>query len=285
MIEPVDPFPATPPESGLIPSCRKLDRVVEGDGRWAMGYGYVPEAQGPGAYARSMFNADNIGSDTYKASEVDPTQNTEVHGYPIILTAEESCGFSGVMHQDEYEGRARRRLEAMGSKILEWEFWTGEVAQLDALSPDEFHWLANANAVDLTPAAGAQTPRMALSILEEALGDVGTGAGMIHCTRRMAMLMPDRWSEGLLYSQLDSSIVLGSGYPGTGPTGADPAAGEQWVYATNVVVVRLGEIQLWPTEAAQAVDQRKNTLAYKAERVGSATWDGNCHFAIRVALS
>jgi hypothetical protein len=260
MIEPVDPFPATPPESGLIPSCRKLDRVVEGDGRWAMGYGYVPEAQGPGAYARSMFNADNIGSDTYKASEVDPTQNTEVHGYPIILTAEESCGFSGVMHQDEYEGRARRRLEAMGSKILEWEFWTGEVAQLDALSPDEFHWLANANAVDLTPAAGAQT-------------------------RRMAMLMPDRWSEGLLYSQLDSSIVLGSGYPGTGPTGADPAAGEQWVYATNVVVVRLGEIQLWPTEAAQAVDQRKNTLAYKAERVGSATWDGNCHFAIRVALS
>lgn len=281
--EPVDAPQATPPKSGLIAAVQEIDRLHEvADTAFGLGgVAYRPEAAGPGGRARSA-STDNEGADVYDPVGEDNKAGL-VTAYPIVLSAEETCSAIG-WTQNDYEGRARRRLEAIGGKILEREFWTGEVAQLDDLDPDVYQWLAQTQAVDVTPAGGATDPKRALGIIEDVLGRTGIGTGFIHMSRKAAIMMPDRWGDGPLITWPDSVVAIGAGYNGVGPTGAPPADGEQWVYATDLCDVWLGEIRMFPETLDQAMDPRKNTISYRAERFGAASWDGNTHIAIRVTV-
>jgi hypothetical protein len=294
MPNPVDAPEVAEPKAGLVPVARELDRVHEiSDQDFGLGgITYRPETV-DGAQARSN-STDNAGTDVNRSPNEDRKSNGLVTGYPIVLTVDETCTTFG-WKQADYEGRANRRLIALGGKALEWEFWTGEVAKADGLDPAIYQWLAQDRvaesggvpahgAVDLTPAGGALDPRHALAELEEALGESGTGVGVIHMSRRMAILMPDRWTEGPMITWPDSAVAVGAGYPGVGPDGAPPSPGEEWVYATNLVDIWLGETHLFPNTLAEALDRGKNTISYKAERLGAVTWDGNAHFAIRVQI-
>lgn len=287
---PVDAPEAAPPKSGLIEAVKAIGRLHEG-ADVHIGIGgvvYKPEAAGPGARARSM-RTDNEGADVYNPAGED-TKNVPgiegsglVSGYPVALEAEETCSAFG-WTEANYEDRVRRRLEALQSKILEREFWTGEVARLDGLDPAVYQWLAQTTAVDITPAGGALDPRHALGLIETVLGETGIGTGFIHMSRSAAIVMPDRWGDGPLITWPDSVVAIGAGYPGTAPDGSAAADGEQWVYATDVCDVWLDEIQIFPSTLAEALDKRKNTISYKASRMAVATWDGNTHVAIRVTI-
>lgn len=308
LTEAVDAPKATPPQSGLIAAADKVGRLTieTTESKWAVGgLAYLPEAAGPGAKVHSVLDFDNEGSDAMRAANVDMkvgnsangSQAGVISGYPILLVTEEthsSIGFTAA----NYEERARRRLEAIQSKLLEWEFWTGEVAQLDGLDPAIYQWLAqsrvNAAAgppaipahgtVDITPGGGAVDPKHALGLLEQALGEEGIGSGFIHMTRQMGILMPDRWSDGPLITWPDSVVVPGAGYPGTGPNGATPAAGESWVYATDLCDVRLGPVSVFPDSLDEALDRSKNTVSFRAERFAVVTWDGYAHYAVRTTI-
>lgn len=293
--ETVDAPEITPPQSGLIPAADKIGRVHEvDDDRFGVGgITYRPETLG-GARARST-QSDAEGADV-NTSDNEDHKGGLVTAYPIVLSVEETCSAMSIRDQAVYEGRARRRLLALGGQVLEREFWTGEVAQQDGLDPAVYQWLAQQRvdaagdvpahgAVDLTPAGGATDPRHALGIIEQALGDTGTGAGFIHMSRKMATMMPDRWSDGPLITWPDSVVSIGAGFPGTvGPDGTEAPDGEEWVYGTNLCDVWLGSVQLFPNTLAEALDRRKNTISYRAERFGAVSWDGNVHVAIRVTV-
>src|SRR4051794_5510698 len=107
----VDAPQAAPPKSGLIEAVRQIGRLHEGDNA-RIGNGgvtYHPEAAGPGQYALSPRDTTHRGSDVYTGDGADPkgsgvSGNTGdmVNGYPVTLTAEESCSAFG-WNAENYE--------------------------------------------------------------------------------------------------------------------------------------------------------------------------------------
>jgi hypothetical protein len=111
---------------------------------------------------------------------------------------------------------------------------------------------------------------------------------MIHMTRLMATVLAHkgalRREGGLLLTILDTIVVPGVGYLGTGPDDAMPAAGE-WMYATGMVKVWRGTVQLFPASdderewMSQALDRAANTVTARAERPYMVGFDPCCHAA------
>lgn len=302
---PVEAPKAVPPQSGLLAACDKIDRLFEGpevDEHFGLGgITYAPESTGRGAFAHSVMS-DTEGTEADRADESDVKTGSFagasadaliVSGYPFEVVIEETCSAFGWQAND-YEARVQRRLKALQSKIIEWEFWTGELAQADGLDPAVYQWLSQERVaaaggvpahgvVDLTPAGGAVDSKHALALLEKALGEGGTGTGFIHTSRQMAILMPDRWTDGPIITWPDSVVAVGSGYPGTGPDGTTPD-GEEWVYATNLCAIWLSRPKVYPETLEQAVNRKKNTITYRAERTAAVSWDGDIHVGVRVTI-
>jgi len=80
-------------------------------------------------------------------------------------------------------------------------------------------------------------------------------------------------------------IISGTGYPGTGPGGAAPAAGSAWAYATGPIQVRVGDTQVFPETLPEAMDRIHNKIEYRAERFAAANFDPCCHFAVLVDIA
>lgn len=121
----------------------------------------------------------------------------------------------------------------------------------------------------------AQTAAVGLSYLEDAIGATGR-MGMIHATPAIGaawqMFPADRQQENPLRSINGTPIVLGGGYIGTDPaSGATPAAGQGWAFATGPVEVRLGPTVI--TDIRESLDRSDNSVTFRAERYFLATWD------------
>lgn len=221
---------------------------------------------------------------------------TNVSYYPYIVEVPYTCSTWGFQEND-YEGRALRQLEAGLSKAIEREFWTGEK---NPANMNLTFWTPNDDTHVLNPGGAAAPvavdPATALVLLEAALGSCyGGTAGMLHATTATA----ERWS-GAYFIDADEEfedrmlrtrsrediVIVGAGYPGTGPFGQpDPADGTQWAFATGPVDVRLGEPMIYPETMAEALDRATNTVTFRGERVAAANWDGCCSFAVLVDLS
>lgn len=304
--DPIDPPKVTPPQTGLIVAADKAGRLHEHDqhDRWEIGgYVYRPVGVGKGiARVRSVLDYSDEGSDQDRAADEDVKTGDQgqiglITGYPFLLEAEETCPAFG-FNDANYQQRATDALLRLQSKLLEWEFWTGEVATLMGLDSETYQWLAQDwvaeaagpplvpghGAIDITPGAGAVDPKHALALLEQALGEAGDGSGFVHLTKQMAVLTPDRWPEGPIVTWPDTYVAVGAGYPGTGPDGSDPATGESWIYATNLVDVHLGPPEIYPSMLGEALDRAKNTVSFRAQRMAAVTWDGFSHFAIRATI-
>lgn len=301
---PVAPPPLRPPLISLVTSSRDaLANGDETDGRWREGFEFRPEAdKEPTIRDWCTGSGDN---DHVPSSQ--PPQDL-VQTIPWMVEVEDDCSLFGFESID-YIGRAERALAAATPKGVEREFWTGEVAT-NAGWPNLF--LANSDAVDLTPTPGtAVTLPEAFELLEDGLATCGAGLrGMIHVA---AWSTPSyslvRNEAGLLLTPRGTIVVPGVGYLGTGPDGSDPSSdGNAWLYATGIVDVRLGEIEMFGQQgqstvadgqwfdpassgfdperfAPVLVDRTVNKLAVRARRMVAATWDGACHFAVLAALN
>lgn len=301
---PVAPPPLRPPAVSLVTSAR--DALADGDetdGHWEGGFQFRPEAN-KAPTIRDVCTAD--GSNDHVPGSQPPA--ALVQTVPWLVEVEDDCslmGFAGV----DYVGRAQRALAAATPVGVEREFWSGEVAAA-AGWPNLF--LASPDATDVTPTPGTSvTLPEAFELLEDALASCGNGGrGMIHAA---AWSTPSyslvRNEAKVLLTPRGTIVVPGSGYLGTGPNGADPSAsGETWLYATGIVDVRLGPIEVFgqqgqsretagqwfdpadggfdPARFAPAlVDRDTNKLAVRARRMVAATWDGACHFAVLAALN
>jgi hypothetical protein len=119
----------------------------------------------------------------------------------------------------------------------------------------------------------AVSPAAALSYLENEIGKTGR-KGMIHATPAViAAWQKIRLAgEDPLQTANGTPVVSGDGYIAVDPDDeAAPGTGEDYIYATGPVEVRLGPVVI--TELSESLDRSDNTVTFRAERYVLATWD------------
>ena len=133
---------------------------------------------------------------------------------------------------------------------------------------------------------GAVSAVVALSYLENAIGATGR-KGIIHATPAIVTALNNLELEdvnGTLTTANGTPVVSGDGYIGSDPdAGASPTAGQDWMYATGPVEIRLGPVAM--TTVAESLDRSDNTLTFRAERYVLATWDGALQAGVLVDWS
>jgi hypothetical protein len=271
----VTPQPLTPPRVGLIASA---PTIPTSDDRWTAGFSYDPE------------NCDGeirLLADCNEETPADPPTNRELVEYmPFVIEAVDRC--STMTQSRDREGRVTRLLAAAESKAIESELWRGTKAR--AMTPDwPNRYLTSNDAEVLTDIPS--DPGEALGCLEQYLADCQVGGrGMIHASRDVvtawarAQLL--RREGNLILTILDTIVVPGAGYDGSGPAtsagGAPqaPADSDLWAYATGIVAIRLGSVTT-QSDPRETIDRSTNTQELRAQRFASAVWDC-CHGAIAI---
>ena len=201
---------------------------------------------------------------------------------PFTVQAEVGCSTMG--KQEDWVNYATDALELCQNKAIELEFWEGRLARA---AGNDNRYLANGDAVDLTPSGTAIRARYALALLEGQLADAGCGGrGYIHVPVSIASVLPlkDR-GDGVLTTTLGNYVIAGDGYTGTGTDGAATTGSSVWLYATGPVFVRLDEVQVAADDARQYINTETNTVSVKAERAASVVWDGCAHYKVLVDLA
>lgn len=268
---------ATPPRYGLIAVAPTQDTP---DGRWTAGFAFTPEQCGQGGRA-----AINCGGST---DVLDPDGNpTPVEGDAFVVWAGDACSTFGLDARD-YQGRARRQLAAIESYELANELWTGSLRDdTNAATPDTMTNVALVDTSSDTVTNGAVSPLDALGCLEQGLGSTIRGQrGMIHVTPQMLVQLVGsgavQWQGGVWVTPMQNLVVADAGYDGSGPN--SPAGATTWAYATSMIYVRLGPVEVIPGEQAEAVDRALNDIRYLAERPVAYVWDHCAHLAAEVDL-
>jgi len=216
---------------------------------------------------------------------------------PYLIVVEDTCSAFGFEAHD-FKTWASDLLDLATPAAVGKEFWHGYFAQAQGLPND---YLTNPDTVvDLTPGTVPSIAR-GQQILEDALAQTGGGGpGMIHCTpdtapsfigaRRtgpgtaVSTIAIDTWpgDPPLLLTTFDNIVVPDPGYDGLGPDNATPAAGTEYMYATDLVSAAVDTPVVIPDSFEEALDRGVNTITFRAERYAAATFDGARHFACRV---
>lgn len=266
-------LPATPPRLGLLASAPSPDLTA--DGGWLNGLVFAPEAAiGSGAAP------DDLSGYTWwrpgPGKTVDPLPTKTIGERPDLALA---CPYGIVeadtwpmqsVRSEDYVGRVTRLCAANLSRKLELELWTGAVSAAGDLGNN---CLTSTDGETLT----GGRPVTAMAQLQRYLTDTINGRGMIHCTSTVAAYW-HAWGlirrEGNLVLDLhDNIVVVGSGYTGTAPGDADPAAGVEWAYATGVIQTLVDSLMLNPDTLDAALDRSTNLVIWRAERAVMAWWD------------
>lgn len=194
------------------------------------------------------------------------------YGAPFIIDAEDTCSSRGSSTRD-YDGRARQLLESVTHAAVERELWDGPIQS--GHSGDGARWFGDGTATVLEGTAAAPipvSPKLGLALLEEFLGSVtgSAGLGTIHATRATASmlstLIPGQVNP-LTRTPLGTMFAAGSGYSGKGPTGVTPGVTERWMYATDLIEVRLHAPTV--SQLAESIDRSVNTVRTHARRTAS----------------
>lgn len=200
--------------------------------------------------------------------DVDQVAGGTPSAMPFWVEAFDRCSTMG--SRDGHDVRADALLDRITSAALAREFWTG--ALRDDAGWDVGPRLAdNPDVVVVTSGTGVSVAK-AVQLLAGAAAEVLLAPIAFHMTvgafYGFNMAGPALKAEGNLITTLRGDMVVAdAGYPGTGPDGDAPAAGEAWIYATARPVVHLGPKE--PGE--QDVDRTNNTITARASRLALIT--------------
>lgn len=195
------------------------------------------------------------------------------HADSFVVKASFECSTGGRPVAGAFE-IARRRLLAWESHEVAETLWTGVTAngQVNpsfAFGNDECDIVPT----DLSP-GNSLDPVAAIGALEEALTDVVPGGGIIHAPYGLSPYLShhnliekdgDRY-----YTTTGQTVILDSGYPGSGINNAVAAAGSTWIVGTGPVGLWRSNVFMTPNEVAEAVDRNVNNVTVFAERVWAA---------------
>lgn len=271
--------PEASPFGILSPATTVIERHDE---FWLSGYVYkIGDAR------VQVDNAVILGADlpAEVTSVVPNTGDTYGLYFPFDIQAEVEHSTFGET-PDEVEKTAKAALDVVTQKAIEVEFWGGGAAKL-ITKPNKNRYLANAASIDVTPTPGtAVKPRYGQTLLEGALGDATIGSvGTIHAPRAVAGILKLEEDKNTLFTKLGNTVVAGTGYSKTGPSGAVAGPNQYWMYATGPVTVILGDMNIVPGEVSQAIDTRVNTIKYYVDRPAAVTWSTTNVYAVLVDLS
>lgn len=269
---------------GELPAAMKAELAEWEDAAWTRGFAYWPNR-----YKRVQRRSPQDITTNFNFTT--PLSTDKVIVRPWILAADESL--TAYQAQDyDLAKRSLDGLEVGTSEGLEYEFWTGELA---TASGWENFFLAQDGSVDVTPTPDTPvSPQTGFALLQNALVDTVAngsfgGQGMIHVETDVApnLLNVRRVGRLILDLPADNIIVPGAGYTGSGPGNVDAPDGTSWMYATDVVITRIGDKKLVPMSVAEALDRSENGLpnteTYIAQRPVCAYTDQFRHFAVLVS--
>lgn len=216
------------------------------------------------------------------------TRSTEFcHVDPFVLIGSYKCPPVGRPANEAFE-IARQRLLKWEGHQLEKTLWTGAVANGTGFINPSFAF-GNPEC-DVLPvdvhAGGAVDPVAAISLLESALGD-SSGCGLIHVPFGLgAYLKNFRLLEkdgNAYYTPTGYRVVLGHGYPGSGPANAAAAANESWIFATGPITMASSDMMQVPDNLVEGFNRMVNDVEIRAERFYALGF--SCAlFAVRVSL-
>lgn len=271
-----------PPRGATL--LRSANPVTEPDDRWLAGLQYVPEACGTGdlvlaaGYCGSGFAGFPPGSDF-------PLGETVDYVPPYVAVAQECSALGGEAEMRRVEDRARRLLEACQTKGIARELWRGDIAI--AAAPDlPNNYLANSASYEDLGGGLDFSLLDGLAALEEGLAGCSCGgAGMIHTTSQVVtywqhLNLLERQPDGRLLTALGTFVVADPGNDGSPMGGVVDADGSSsWAYATGMVDVRLGPIDVLAER--NQVRERNDFVVY-AFRPFAATFEPCCHLAAQL---
>ena len=281
--------PASPPRYGLLFAAQQVmveaglysapsgPGMAEGfpaplttDLRWQGGLQWAPE---------QTLGGGIIGIDCYGATDAMTTDTNPAitTADPVVVYAEDHCSTLGWKGRD-FEGRARRQLEATQSYRIANELWMGTLAQSETL---DNAWLTDDPKI---VSGAAVAPAEALALIDIGLAHMlGGRRGMIHVSPQVLDQLATNNSitlTGQLWlSPMGNIVVADAGYPGTEPLNA--AGSDQWIFGTSIVTYRLSDVQIIPgtfsdaQKIAQSMNRSINDITIYAQREVLLQWDWN----------
>jgi hypothetical protein len=229
------------------------------------------------------------------ASKTDNVDVTYRGATPFTVMTKFDCSPVGGLETARED--ALRALSQTEPYQVENSFWTGISGGQVVAFP---HLAANAAVVDqqsivlqlaTVTVTGGATPlhvTEALGLLEGAIARCYNGVGVIHVPQA-ALPTLDAWGlvhprGAVLYTANGNRIAAGSGYPGTSPAGAAPAAGSTWLYATGAVSMRRSDIKVLDQPRSAMINRAENTLEMIVERTYVFAYDC-CLFGVLTSVS
>lgn len=209
------------------------------------------------------------------------------HADPFLALGSYTCSTGGRPAGEAFE-IARQRLLTWEGRQIERTLWTG-ITENGTLNPSFAFGndTCGFEPIDISP-AGALDPVTAIALLEESLGDLVACGGMIHVPFGLASYLADHHllvrDDDAYFTPTGFRVVLGHGYPGSGPANAPATAGETWIFATGPIVLARSNVIMVPNELPEAVDRLINNVTVRAERFYSIGWSCDL-LAIRVTLT
>lgn len=207
---------------------------------------------------------------------------------PFLALGSYDCSPVGRPADEAFE-IARRRLLAWEGRQVERTLWTGVTANGNVNPSFAF---GNPDCdilpVDVSP-AGSLDPVTAIALLEEQLGDLVACGGTIHVPYGLAAYLVDHRllinnGGDEYFSPTGFRVVVGHGYPGSGPGNAPAAAGETWIFATGPLVAVRSNVMMVPNNVEEGVNRLINNITVRAERFYAVGFSCSL-LAVRVKLT
>jgi len=135
--------------------------------------------------------------------------------------------------------------------------------------------------VTVLAGGAAKPPIVALSYLENAIAETGR-KGFIHATpATITQLNTDTFLDPeQLITTNGNQVVSGDGYVGARANGVAPGTGQDWMFASGPVEVRVSSLAI--TDLRESLDRSDNVITFRAERWVLATWDTSLQVAVLV---
>lgn len=264
---------------------------------WQQGVTWIERCGGAGtAYDECIAVTGTGGTPAAQASLADNVDQLSRGATAFTVFAEFDCSPVG---QDYVQDKAAEALSKMEAYQITRAFWTGTAGKAGTTDQTTVwpHLAANTTLDDplgirLQTAAsplvtGGEDPAVALGQLESGLASCYGGQGVIHIP---LLALPSFKANNLIKRETEDEpwrtaagnlVVPGSGYTGSSPAGAAPAAGTSWIYATGAVFGFRSDVYV--RQFPDTFDRAENTVRMMASRTYLFGYEC-CHLAALVNL-
>lgn len=271
----VQPPIVTPAPYGLLSA---VELRPDGESFWRLGTTWQDTCPQGGSTIEPCYTSAPAVTGTSFSKSANATR-TNWGATPFTIYAEVDC--SAPAFWDDKEAYVRTAFERVEQWQLERIFWTGTVdgvanaalphlAATSAVTEQGLGYVTTLQLAATQVTGTAISAPMALGAVESALANCLRGVqGIIHISNDIASVLAEAnllvrdgprlrtWNGNL--------VVVGNGYPRSGPDGSDPGLGYGWMFGTGPIFAYRSDIHVL-LENNSALNRTDNTVKAIAER-------------------